>query len=515
MKKYYYLFSLTILFALSVDLKAQADGELDTTFGTDGFSIVDVTQNQTDLSEDVYVYPDGKILMVGKVRLGGSDFSVGLARLLADGSLDTSFGNQGVVTTSASNESSFALSVDVQEDGKIVVGGYAMKNQYDMMVIRYNSDGSLDTNFGDGGIKTIDIEGKSGISEAIAIQDDGKIILGGYASSDRFTLVRFNTDGSLDSSFGNNGIALYEPQYVSYISSIDIQSDGKIVAGGNGYSNSLPTPMMVRFNIDGSIDNTFGDNGKVSVRIGYGNDYINKIKVLENGNILAGGHTWIANIPVLQYDLAMIMLKSDGSLDSTFGNNGIVITPVLDAENYLFDIDIDGNGSILASGYVTDDSGSKMLVARYSPNGDIDTSFGENNTGYNLISYPNSNIYGSGMGIQPETGGIILGGYLYHSESFDFCAIRLKGANVGTNEIDLTKNEITIWPNPVEDKLFIKTNLDLSKTSYEIYDIKGSQLKNSGFNNSKHISCSDLASGVYFLKIINDGKEEVHKFIKK
>lgn len=515
MKKYYYLLSLTILFALSVDLKAQADGELDTAFGTDGFSIVDVTQYQTDLSEDVYVYPDGKILLVGKVRLTGSNFSIGLARLLADGSLDTSFGNQGVVTTSASNESSFALSVGVQEDGKIVVGGYAMKNQYDMMVIRYNSDGSLDSSFGDGGIKTVEIDGKSGIVESLVIQGDGKIVLGGYASNDRFTLVRFNTDGSLDSTFGNNGIALYEPQYLAYIKSIDIQSDGKIVAGGFGFLNNLPTPMLVRFNEDGSVDNAFGDNGKVSIRLGDGNDYINKIKVLENGNILAGGHTWIANIPVLQYDLALIMLKNDGSLDHTFGEDGIVKTPVLEAENYLFDIDIDGNGSILASGYVTDASGSKMLVARYKPSGKIDTSFGENNTGYNLISYPNSNIYSSGMGIQPDTGGIILGGYIYHSESFDFCAIRLKGANVGTNEIDLTKDEITIWPNPVEDKLFIKTNLDLSKTSYEVYDIKGSQLKNSNFGNAKHISCSNLASGVYFLKIVNDGKEEVHKFIKK
>lgn len=515
MNKYFYLLGLAFSFILNAQLEAQTDGALDTTFGTNGFSIVDVAQNQVDLSEDVFVYPDGKILLVGKARLTGSNYSVGLVRLLADGTPDNSFGNQGIVTTSASTESSFALSVNVQEDQKIVVGGYAKKNQYDMMVIRYNSDGSLDTSFGDGGIKTIEIGGKSGIAEAMAIQEDGKIVLGGYASNDRFTLVRFNTDGSLDNSFGNNGIALYEPDYLAYIKSIDIQSDRKIIAGGFGFSNSLPTPMLVRFNEDGSIDNTFGENGKVSVRIGEGNDYINKIKVLENGNILAGGHTWIANIPVLQYDLALVMLKSDGTLDNTFGENGIAKTHILDAENYLFDIDVDSNGSILASGYATDASGSKMLVARYRPNGDLDTSFGENNTGYNLITLPNSNTYSSGMGIQPETGGIILGGYIYISESFNFSAARLKGANVSTNNISTTKDELVIWPNPVKDKLFIKTNFDLSKTSYTVYDSKGKQLKSNSFDNRNYISCSDLKSGIYFLKINNKGKEEIYKFIKK
>lgn len=514
MKNYYYFYFLCLAFLYSNLLNAQSAGILDTSFGNQGYAVVDVVPNEVDLSEDVVVCPDSKILMVGKVRRNNY-FDVCLVRLLPDGNIDTDFGNQGIVITSASDESDFGMAVALQDDGKIVVAGYAMHDHYDMMVMRYNEDGSLDDTFGDNGIASLSIDNKSSVAETVAIQEDGKILIGCYASSDRFCVVRFNTDGSLDNAFGTNGYALYEPDYLSYIHSMDIQSDGKIIAAGVGYMDNLPSFMIVRFNTDGSVDNSFGDNGKVKQHIGYGNDFANAVKVLDNGNILVGGHTWIANVPILQYDLALLMLNAEGQPDAQFGNNGVVTTHVVDAENYLFDLEVFPNNYIVAVGYAASEAeGTKIIAARYNSSGTLDLDFGNNNVGYELLGIDDVEMYAVGVGVQASSEGYVIGGYSNVSGSYNFCAARLHGGFDGLEAFKENNAQLHLWPNPVEDELHIELSDANNALSYTVSDMSGCVTLSGNWPQDNYISTESLASGVYFLNVKTEISTHQIKFIK-
>jgi uncharacterized delta-60 repeat protein len=163
-------------------------------------------------------------------------------RYLGNGSLDTVFGSGGIVITSIGSGNDFIWSVAIQTDGKIVAVGDSNNGMFDdFALVRYNTNGSLDTNFGSGGIVTTNI-GDSGMAYCVAIQSDGKIIAAGLKThsppliAEDFALARYNINGSLDTNFGSNGIVATAMGGASAVASVAIQQDGKMVAAG--YSNN-------------------------------------------------------------------------------------------------------------------------------------------------------------------------------------------------------------------------------------------------------------------------------------
>src|SRR4029450_2106701 len=282
-----------------------SDGDLDPSFGFGGVVMTDFNTS-TDIAYSVALQPDGKLVAAG-ITYTDNDFSnqdFAIARYNVDGSLDASFGTNGRVTTDFPGLVAAISAVVVQPDEKIVVAGGAyplFTFAGDFKVARYNPDGSLDTSFGTGGIVTTIFPGDGSYAFALALQPDGKIIAAGTdfvdfnpgdMSDTDFALARYNPDGSLDTTFGNGGTVTTDFFGTEDdVFSVLIQPDGKIVAVGsaNDPANFYDF-AAVRYLSNGTLDTTFGAGGKVSTDFGdRGFDRAHSAALQADGKIVAAG----------------------------------------------------------------------------------------------------------------------------------------------------------------------------------------------------------------------------------
>jgi uncharacterized delta-60 repeat protein len=237
-----------------------------------------------------------------------------LARYNPDGSLDTSFGTHGLVSAPIGRASALAI----QSDGKIVVGGNSAAGA---LLARYSPDGSLDPAFGDHGVTTTSIGIASGIG-SLVLQKNGKIIAGGFANLNGpylITLARYNQDGSLDASFGNRGVVV-SALGTTIGDTLALQSDGKVVVGGT--TPTVPYRWrLARYLSDGSLDSSFGSRGTVTTQVvGSSPSFVDALAIQPDGKIVAGG------VGADLVDLARY--NPSGSLDSTFGTGGTVASSI-------------------------------------------------------------------------------------------------------------------------------------------------------------------------------------------
>ncbi|MFN9753578.1 MAG: Ig-like domain-containing protein, partial [Planctomycetota bacterium] len=225
----------------------------------------------------------------------------------------------GSITTGIGTGADQGRSLTVQPDGKILVGGYAtIGTNIDFAVARYNPDGSLDTSFGSGGVVTTPIGTGTDSGRSITLQADGKILVGGLSnngSNDDFALIRYNVDGSLDTSFGTGGkVTTAVGTSTDQGRSVTVQPDGKILVGGYSLVGGVDDFALVRYNANGSLDTSFGTGGKLTTAIGSGLDFGTSVIVQPDGKIVIGGYSITGN-----YDFAMIRYDANGSLDTGFG----------------------------------------------------------------------------------------------------------------------------------------------------------------------------------------------------
>jgi uncharacterized delta-60 repeat protein len=273
----------------------------------------------------------------------------------------------------------------VQADGKIVVAGLAFFSSSDMSfaLARYNSDGSLDTTFDVDGKVTTDFAPGSEGAEAVAIQADGKIVVAGSASfsggvSD-FALARYNSDGSLDTAFGSDG------KVVTDFSSGDddaraatIQSEGKIVAAGTTRLSFTGVPQfaLARYEPNGSLDPTFDGDGRVETAV-TSHSEANAVAMQRDGKIVAAGFAWISETK----DFALARYNPDGSVDAAFGAGaGNVVTDFAGGSDEANGVAVQVDGKIVAAGcdggFCEDHPDDNFAVARYLTDGSLDTGFG-------------------------------------------------------------------------------------------------------------------------------------------
>ena len=366
MKRNICLFFLLTAFAR---LNAQ-NGVLDPSFGINGSAVIDVG-NSDNISKSIAIQPDGKILLAGYASTSINLFS--LVRLNPDGSLDNSFGTNGIVTTTFPF-TSIASSLVLQNDGKIIAGGHTWGGKYnEFALVRYNSDGSLDATFGNFGLVTTSFLNKSGIGRSLVLQEDGKIILAGRSYSDfndfdDFALARYNSNGSLDTTFGTEGIVFTNFAITTdWINSVKLQSDGKIVAGGF----SANRMALARYLNNGSLDNTFGINGMATNLVSTASQAgINGLALTKDG-IYACGFSIdsTSNSTLVKYDY-------DGNISLGFGVNGILITNLAKQDSYN-DIRIKGD-KIVVGGTANSNGTFNFTVSQFDLDGDPVTSFGTN-----------------------------------------------------------------------------------------------------------------------------------------
>lgn len=345
-------------------VRYNVDGSLDSTFGNGGK--VTTAAGRGGGSNDVAFQSDGRIVVAG-FSLVDSKSNFTVARYNVDGSLDGTFGTGGLVITPVGTGNAWGSSVSIQSDGKIVVGGDCWNDSsyFDFALVRYNEDGSLDSSFGTGGKVTTDIINSDDGGNKVTIQGDGKIVIAGNASRESariwdIALARYNADGSLDSSFGTAGKVSTIVGSGSYVSDVAIQNDGKVVAAGRATVNSAHVFTLVRYTVDGSLDSTFGTGGIVTTSFGGGDDGASALKILSDGRIVAAGGSWNGT----NYDFALARYNADGSLDSAFAG-GKVTTAVGNGEDNASDMAIQGDGKIVVTGRSWNGSNFDFALVRY------------------------------------------------------------------------------------------------------------------------------------------------------
>ncbi|HEY6078921.1 MAG TPA: hypothetical protein VIW29_08960 [Polyangiaceae bacterium] len=371
---------------------------------------------------DAYAYamaaqPDGKIIVVGTMYEHQGDFAV--LRLTRDGELDTSFGEAGLVATQVGEGSDVARAVAVDEAGRIVVAGTASSpaSGLDFAVVRYLPSGELDDSFGDAGKRIVSLGDDSDTAYALALQSDGKIVVGGdsnrgsSSSGVDFALLRLLEDGSTDSSFGDAGIVTQSVKTFGSRDSIyglalqTIDGEERIVAAGGEGDFSL-----ARFHDDGTLDRSFGEQGTLSGLFESTIGAAFAVTVTPDNELVVAGHA--------QHDFALAKLAVDGTFFDGFGDGGKVVTAISeDNWDEAHALGLDQEGRILLAGwtYEGNSSSGNTTLVRYDAEGALDTSFGAEGIVVTEVAAPTRADQGSALLIAPDervpSERILVGGY--------------------------------------------------------------------------------------------------------
>lgn len=336
------------------------NGMLDPTFGGDGRVTTWFGGGLTS-AHAVAIQPDGKVLAAGGAY--GEDV-VAVARYHADGTLDDTFDGDGMVTTSVAGHDAFARDVALQADGRVVVAGAAGFSHF--VLIRYEPDGSLDASFGQDGVVLTDLTAGWDSAFAIAIQDDGRILAAGRASGarGRFGLARYAPDGTLDPDFGRDGAVFTNfSRRDDAARDVTVQPNGRIVvAGYAGYSSARKARFaLARYLPDGSLDPTFRGNGKVTTRFSEGLDLALGVAVHDR-RIVAAGHAGGTTASPRDHRFAMARYRLNGRLDRAFGEGGRTIVNFTAGDDWANDVAIRADGRVIAAGRSSRAGGSFALV---------------------------------------------------------------------------------------------------------------------------------------------------------
>jgi uncharacterized delta-60 repeat protein len=416
--------------------RLNSDGSRDATFGTNAApSQGEVTTpigSGIDSANAVAVDPQGRIIAVGSASVGTND-DFALARYNPNGSLDTSFGGTGKVTTPIAPAENFASAVTIDAQGRIIAAGRSFNgSNYDFALVRYHPDGSLDTSFNGTGMVTVDIVGFNDVANAVAIDPQGKIVAAGYdlQGDNDFAVARLNDNGTPDTTFGPDHNGEVRVDFTpsgsddDQASAVAIDSQGRIVLAGKTDANTAGTYdfALARLNSDGSRDATFGTNaapsqGEVTTPIGSGDDSASAVTIDAQGRIIAAGSSYNG----ADNDFALARYNPNGSLDTSFNGTGKVTTAVSSNDpDYGNAAAIDSQGRIVVAGT----SDSVFALARYNPNGSLDTSF--NGSGNVVTPIGSAGNQANAVVIDAQDR-IVAAGYAQGATNNDFALARYIG----------------------------------------------------------------------------------------
>ncbi|HRH48961.1 MAG TPA: Calx-beta domain-containing protein [Panacibacter sp.] len=551
------------------------NGVLDSAFGVNGIVLTDLEPGfaiKYAQANVLLIQNNGQILIVGNgSRDNGTygNYNVILVRYNIDGSLDTGFGNKGVVVSDFFDDNDFGRSAAIQPDGKIIVAG---ESGGTVLLARYNSDGTPDLPFGIygyGWIKKLN----TGPAYSLALQTDGRIVVGGInraGNGDRFMVSRFQSNGKTDSSFGTNG-SVYTDFGVGgdYLEDIALQADGKII--GTGKAGGAPgqegSICMIRYFANGAIDTSFGTGGKVLTEIPAQFSTGKKL-LLTNDKIFVAARG---------EDFILVSYTKDGALNQQFGQGGIQLTDMGGDEN-ASDAALQPDGKIVIAGsQLSAGDYNSFALARYTDILPITISFKKNekvvegNTGITkanfkiILSQPSSKdisvniatkdgtaIAGSDYKAKSGTVTIkagqtsknievnIIGDSIKeNNEKFSLvlsnpvnailgehvsaeCTIKnddiLFALNTSSKENIESQNSasVKIFPNPVKDNLQLSGLSIAANTTLVITDVSGNRRLAAEFTGSSYnLNISQLKAGSYILRIENGGEVVSKMFVKE
>ncbi len=480
----------------------------DSTFSSDGIVTTDFAPGY-DVASAIGIQADGKIVVAGTNEGTSSESQFALARYFIDGSLDTNFGNAGKVLTNFGLGFDQALSLVIQPDGKILLAGYATEAGYSFALARYDTNGSLDTTFNSTGKVITDMGGSQDWIQSVILQPDGKTVVAGYDNGN-FGLARYNTNGLLDTTFDFDGkVSTSFGSLNDWAYSVAIQQDGKIVASGLAYNSITGVDFaLARYDTTGALDTTFDNDGKATFDLSNNSfDEGHAMVIQPDGKILlAGNYSTNAD-----KDFAIIRVNANGSLDTSFGNNGIARFNITNVDDYCNAIALQTDGKILMTGTIWFTSTDEIGMIRLNSNGTIDNTFGN---GGIIITHIN-NIYDEANAVTFQTDGkILIGGYTeYPGGISDFAVLRYNN-DIQTSFIDFSVTDlpILIYPNPVKDLASIQYTLNENdKITISLLDMNGRTVQTFFKDKSQQKGMHEehlyfnkrVSSGAYLLSISN------------
>lgn len=443
-----------IVASLGIGAALAAPGELDNGFGIAGRVRIAPSTPEGGSPPQVAGYAmaqqaDGKIVVVGQVQ----DYSnpnntspdFGVARLNTDGSLDTSFGDQGALSIDFGGGTAWdtAYAVLIQPDGKIVVAGETLDQSstytYDVALVRLNADGSLDTSFGTGGRVIYDSGGSSADrATGIVRQTDGSLVIAG--NTDRngeydALFARFTPDGAPDTTFGTNGSVTltFGPGSTETVTALVRLSDDTLVAAGEGPGGSGQQTMAAfRLTKDGQPDTTFSDDGLVIVNFGQSYATARAAVLQTDGKLVLAGYYYPSGQAV-----ALARLNTDGSLDTDFGSGGTA-TPDLGAAwngHWANGVVVQADGSIVVAGGLQPadfNLAHDLYLARLQADGTLDTTFGNQGVAIADFGSPDqlSNASANALLLQTD-GRLVAGGTLASGTAAIFARFDATGGGSG------------------------------------------------------------------------------------
>lgn len=361
------LINILLLLCLQIVALAQT-GTLDPTFGTGGVS---VTPGFATVSVQ---QPDGKIVVVNRqINI------LHILRFMPDGSMDPAFGVNGTATFDEPNGNPWPTSVIVQPDGKIVIAGQESGSYFRLFFCRLNADGSIDSSFANNGSRIFAFQAIDHDGNLVHNTVDGKLLISGTVGISPITpyYLKLKLDGSIDSTFGTNGVVfLTGLNFTGGIVHTRLQADGKIVSSaidGNTGSRSI---KIFRLNTDGTFDNSFGTSGIASLSTP---DIVpHKIQFQPDGKIVVAGSMFTSSNPSL-YATFLARFLNNGVVDVGFGNNGFIThSPVYFKGITNVEVQSSDNKIVVWGGRILTANGAvKAYLARFNTNGSLDTEFGE------------------------------------------------------------------------------------------------------------------------------------------
>jgi uncharacterized delta-60 repeat protein len=499
------------------------DGSLDTGFSLDGRDVVDFNA-QDDFGYPAITQPDNKIIVAGETYSGSSyDFAV--LRYTESGVPDSTFSGDGKLIIDWSGSDDFANSLAIQPDGKILVAGSAgvgIDNQF--ALIRLLPDGTADSSFSNDGMLTTQV-GSAGAPLATLVQPDGKIILAGYSfnSDIDFTLIRYLPNGDPDSTFGVNGIAVTpvgtgDDTGVSAV----LQPDGRIIMTGYLSNGSDLDIVVARYNNDGTLDTSFNSIGYTITDVSSANNYGRGVGVMPDGKIIVGGYTEVN----FSNDFILLRYDQNGLPDTSFNSDGQVITDVSNGDDVAISMTIQPDNKIVLAGYANTGANSDFAVVRYNPDGSLDSTFdadGKVTTDFN-------NTSDIGTLITQGDNRLTLGGYTLNPTGADFATVsylceacKVQG-NIATATSEILPENIAValYPNPVSDQATFNYSIERDVVSLKLYDLHGRMVESFMNNEPKEkgshaaaLEFVQLPAGMYFLVLSGESTFQVIKMVKE